>query len=182
MQDSALLGSTIKAAGLDVSQKESILDKTKEFLRLLQMKLPIGSLHKAEACRHIIAIELSCRVLNIPFDKAKLMSLSTVSLKDYRKSLITCKTVLNLTWVVKAAVEILSVKYGLELKDSASLVLQQYKTNYYDKLGASQQKYINLESSLYQTASFYIVAKENKVMRPSSRPLLCCSLTAEHSC
>ena len=161
--DISVLNKVAETVDVDNCNCAAVVQKAMELLRLLQIKLPMGSLQKADSSRHIIAIELSCRVLNKNFDRRKLIYHSGMIIKDYRKVLITYKKVLNLTWVVTAAFEILSVKYGIELRKSASKLINDYKANYFDKLSLSEQKYIELDSPLYQSAAFYVLAKKQKV-------------------
>lgn len=140
-----------------------IMDKTKEFLRLLQMKLPAGCLQKAEACRHIIAIELACRVENVPFEKSRLLRLSSVNANEYKRSLNTCKTVLNLTWNAVAIFHVLAIQYGDDLRAEAQNILSEYKLT---QSNSGKFRTINLDvtSSLYQSAAFFLAAKRKKVI------------------
>ena len=164
MQDSQELRDVILNAGIDPLL---IMDKTKEFLRLLQMKLPAGCLQKAEACRHIIAIELACRVENVPFEKSRLLRLSSVNTNEYKRSLNTCKTVLNLTWNAVAIFHVLAIQYGDDLKDIAQNILTEYKLS---QSNSGKFRTINLDvtSSLYQSAAFFLAAKRKKVLGPNS--------------
>lgn len=163
MQDSTVhLSAAISTVGLNPSR---VLDKTKEFLRLLQMKLPGGSLKKAEAYRHIIAIELACRVQNVPFEKTALLNLAgKPNPNDYKKALCSCKTVLNLTWNSVAVFNVLSVQYGEDVKIDAEKVLEDYRMRQIETVaGKYRAANVDFDSPLYQSAAFFLAAKRKKV-------------------
>jgi hypothetical protein len=158
--DDGIIRRALAAADLN---PDLVLGKTRELFRLLQMKMPLGCLKKAEACRHIIAIELSCRVLRIPFDKSKLMSQAPVNQSIYQEALISCKNVLNMKWDAGSAIDVLSVQYGVQIQGQANSNLETYRKAYIDKLDKSRQAHIDLNSPPYQAAAFILAAKMKKV-------------------
>ena len=155
--DSNVIKNVLESLGIsDTSDKfiNIILHKAKELLRILLMKLPLGSLKQVESYRILIIVDLSCKLLNVPIERSKVLQLLTIGYKIYRKSLLTCKKVLNLNWVQKPAIEILLVKYGRELREEVQSYLNKYRKCYYDGLTLYQQKLIDLESPLYQCCAF----------------------------
>ena len=140
-----------------------VMGKAREILRLLNMRMPSGCLKKAEACRHIIAIEIACRMTNISFDKNKLVAQAPVNSKVYQDTLLKCKNVLNLKWEASSVIDVLAVQFGLQLKTVATTVLEQYRVLYVDKLEKIRQAHVDLTSPVYQAAAFYVGAKSKKV-------------------
>jgi hypothetical protein len=159
MDDRTILNA-LERAGLDSSV---LLGKTKELLRLLQMKMPIGCLKKAEACRHIIAIEIACRMLKVPFEKIKLTQQAFVHLPVYQEALISCKNVLKLQFDAASVIDVLSVQYGSQLRVQATKFLEDFKLHYVESLDISRQAHIDLTAPAYQAAAFILAAKAKKV-------------------
>ena len=141
----------------------SVLAKTKEVLRLLNMRMPCGALKKAEVCRHIIAIEIACRLLNVSFDKNKLVLQSTLKMKSYQEALISCKNVLKVKWQTANIMDVLSVQFGVQHKTAAYSLLDKYQTEYVDKLNTNRQSFVDISSPVYQAAAYYIASKSQKV-------------------
>jgi origin recognition complex subunit 6 len=160
MASDAIIPSVIRAAGIDEGRS---LGKSREILRLLNMKMPVGCLKKAETCRHVLAIEIACRLLNIDFNKDRLLSQALVQPKVYQEALVSCKNILNLKWESASVVDVLAVQFGLQLKPLAFHVLDQYKTRYVDKLDKVRQQYIDISAPVYQAAAFFVAARKKKV-------------------
>lgn len=139
---------------VDADAVNSVHSKTREMIRLMGMRLPVGGLRKAEASRQTIAIELSCRVLSIPFNKAKLTQQAAVNAKDYQQALVTCKNVLNLQWTAASTIDILSVQFGVSLKPSALKNLEDFKRIHVDRLDKIIQATFDLSSSVYHARRF----------------------------
>lgn len=82
----------VKAAIDGEAAQASVYAKSKEVIRLMDLKLP--DLRRAEACRQVLAVDLACRVLNIQPNKANLMKQVPADAKDYQQALVKCKNVL----------------------------------------------------------------------------------------
>ena len=151
--------SSLQSLGLPLS----IAPKINELSRLMNIKFPVGSLKKAESCRQIFAVEISCRLGGIAFDKAALISRSNIGEKDYQMWLNIIKTTLGVNWTTVSPVELLTVRFGDTLRSLAVALLSQYKTKYVNLLDKSMQNNICLESAVYYAAAFVLAAKLRKV-------------------
>lgn len=160
MDNDSLLKLAIHAA--DVCP-DVIIEKTKQTLRRMELKFPPGSLKKFERIRHIVAIEISCRLKDIPFKKSNLIKYAAVSDKEYQQALMTIKTALNLNWTSAPVIEVLAIRFGVNLKVKAYWFLEEYKAKYFDKLDLSLKQNIDLNSSVYHAVAFYLSAKLQKI-------------------
>ena len=151
--------SSLQSLGLPLS----IAPKVSELLRLMNIKFPVGSLRKAELCRQVFAIEISCRLGGIVFDKAAIVSRSNIGEKDYQMWLNIIKTTLGVSWTTVSPLELLAVRFGDCLRPLALALISQYNTRYVDQLDKSIQNNICLESAVYYAAAFVLAAKLRKV-------------------
>ena len=178
--DSQILSNYVTNIGLNDCDKtlnakahtgdsKRIIDKALSLLRLLKLKLPEGSLRKAESCRALIAVELAVRSLGISFDRSKITSVCPISESEYKKGLVTSKQILGLEFLSSNnVIDILCIKYGgsscsTALKAEAQNILRKYQKKYVSKLNLDQQKFVNLDSQIYQAAAFFVAAKQAKV-------------------
>jgi hypothetical protein len=108
-----------------------ICDKGSEILRKMADRVPAGALGKAKSYRHLIAIELACRLLNVPFTREKLLSkCSNVSTLDFSQAVNNCKSSLRLVFTKTAAIDVLCVQFGGSLRAGALDVLREYHDKY----------------------------------------------------
>lgn len=154
----------------DVKDFEKVHSKSKELSRIILMKVPIGSLKAAESARSMIATELACRILNVPFNKTKLSQNTPTNEKDYHQGLVICKNVLNLNWDLSIS-ERLHVQFGSSLKDSGAKLLNEYKLKYVQNIDKHLQANINLDSAVYHAAAIYYSAKQEKISIDKNRLL-----------
>lgn len=176
--------------GITSNKQQETAKKTREYLRRLSHKLPIGNLKAAESYRHLIVIELVCRSLRIQFDRQKLLSLVTNNsnhknnnandsnsnsnsskknsrnplLTDYQKNYNMCKNLLQINYDKVSAMDYLCIAYGHELRKKAEEILETFRRVYVEKeLSEYDKNSINLELPIFQSAAFYIAAKLEKV-------------------
>lgn len=148
---------------LSIIPTKLLMDKVKELNRLLNNKIPTGSLGKTgEKCRKFIIIEIACKILNIPITKDKILKLSCCNLTEYQKHFTVCKIALNLRFESNIS-SILSIQYNEDLVLNSKRILHLYDQNYIKTLPENTQSYINLDLSIYQCAAFYIAAQLKKV-------------------
>ena len=159
MSEERFLLEAILKAGLT---DNLIIGKTQEILRKLLLKLPVGSLKKAEICRGLIAIEIACSFLNTSLDKVKLMAQVSITPKIYQEGLIKCKQVLKVQRDSDVTQK-LAVHFGVHLKCLVQDTLGQYKINYIDKLHPNQRALVDINSAVCQAAAFYVVGVKSKV-------------------
>ena len=148
-----------------------ICDKGSEILRKMNDRVPSGALGKAKSCTHILAVELACRVLNVSFNRDKLMAQTNVSSADFAQALNNCKSLLRLTFTKTSAIDVLSVQFGASLKGPALDLLREYQRLYVDRLDRARQVLIDLTAAEYQTAAYFLVAKQKKVVLDKKRLL-----------
>lgn len=141
----------------------SVTSKANEILRKMDIKLPTGCSRQVDSSRHVLAVELACRLLRVVFDRSSLISIASVSENDYSKALLTVKGILNLQWQAVPVLEMLGIKYGNALVSSAIRVLEQYRKEYVDKLDLAVRANIDLSHSVYLASAFFVAAKAKKV-------------------
>ena len=139
-----------------------ICDKVSEIMRKINDRVPAGALGKAKACPHILAVELACRSLNVMFSKERLMAQTSVSTKDVTQALTNCKSLLRLTFEKASAIDILSMQFGASHKSAALALLAEYRRLYVARLDKSRQLLVDLNASEYQTAAYFLAAKQKK--------------------
>lgn len=152
---------TMRAVG--ICPNSLLEDKTKEILRLLDQKIPIGSLKKSESCRILVAIELSCRLTKTVFDSNKIINFCCISSKDYQNLLNICKSALNLEWSSTSVQEVLTIRYSAGLVNASSELLKTFDERFIQKLPENSRCFVKLNSPLNQCAAFYLAASKNKV-------------------
>ena len=59
----------------------AIVSKAMELQRKMSFKVPKKALGKGEAVRHVVAVDLACRVCGVPYDKVLLASKSSLNIK-----------------------------------------------------------------------------------------------------
>jgi len=156
-----IIAELIQSTGLTSSRE--LVDKTKEYLRKLQSKLPMGSLGKGERCRTVLALEIACRQTDTHFERKQLLKNSSIADSDYQKALATCKAALEITQNFVNAAQVLALQYDQELVDHIKPILNQYQKLYVDKLPTSSRSYVKLDAPLYVCAAFLLAADTKKV-------------------
>jgi hypothetical protein len=160
---SIILESVVLSVVFNSYDREAVQSKAAELLRMMEWKIPVGGLRKADACRHLIAIEFACRLKGIAFSKEKLLQQTRIDSKDYQQEFVKCKTIMQLSWQKMAIVDVLAVQFGENLKAPALHLLAEYKRLYVDTLNKSRQVLEDLTSPVYNAAAFFLAAKQKKV-------------------
>ena len=157
-------------AQCDVNQCEmdTVLSKTQELLRKMDSKVPPGALAKAKNCRHHLAIDLSCKILKIPYNTQALIALSKINMKDFQQAITNCKKLLHIETQESMAIDILAIRLGTELKAKALETLEMYRKSYVKNLDHARQMSIDLSSPEYQAAAYFVAAKSAKMAASSS--------------
>lgn len=174
MLDERLIRDAISKCGLSQSVPQ-VIEKTKEMLRIMNIKMPTGYLKKAEICRHLYAIEHACQALGLSFDKTKLQEQAPVTKKIYLEGLMSCSQIDTTAARQNLHVNLpgnkgqllvlsrLAIHYGHDLQTAARHILMQYKKIYIDKLPENQQSLVNINSAVCQAAAFYVAGTKTKV-------------------
>lgn len=156
------------AVGDDKQKQTIVLNKAKEYIRKIEMKIPQQK-KNILLYRNIIAVDFACRILEISYDYNKLISLITINHKNYQDSFIYCKNLLDIKWNVPAAIELLAIHFGQQFKSSALKIYDEYYDKYVSKQLKTIQDGINNSASSYQAASFYIAAKDMNINLDKSK-------------
>jgi hypothetical protein len=135
-----------------------IVAKAMELQRKMSFKVPKKALGKGDVVRHVVAVDLACRVCGVPYDKVLLASKSGLSCKDYQQIVNVAKNYLELVVVKVAALEVLSIQFDVALKTAALEVLEDYSRLYVTKLDAARSTNIDLSSDVYQAAAFFVAS------------------------
>lgn len=151
-----------KLALLNVTSNRLLCDKAKEIYRKLLSKLPIGSLGRSEQARPILAIEISCRLLNVSITHEKCARLCSVNQSEYVRVLNTCKVALGVQWGSSNVDQVLSLQYSPDLVEESKRILNYYDSHYVLQLPTDSRRYVALDSPLYKCAAFYVAAATAK--------------------
>jgi hypothetical protein len=159
------------AVDIEVQRLDETISKSIELLRLANIKMPMTSsfAQKLEKPKHIIIMELSCRLLNVPFNTHKIRQLARdmkISASDYQKALATFKNVLDLKLDQTTSVlDLLSLRFDGFLKVHALEILDIYRVRHVAKLNVQsiRGQLIDLNSSLYQAVAFFLAAREKGI-------------------
>ena len=135
-----------------------IVAKAMELQRKMSFKVPKKALGKGDVVRHVVAVDLACRVCGVPYDKVLLASKSGLNCKDYQQIVNVAKNYLELVVVKVAALEVLSIQFDVALKTAALEVLKDYSRLYVTKLDAARSINIDLSSDVYQAAAFFVAS------------------------
>lgn len=153
------------SAALDIAGVASVpivVEKSLQMMRRIeQTHLNINKSFRSY--RQILALEISCRIANVPFNKTTLLTTMKVPEREYNQALTTLKRVLNLSWASIPVIEVLATKFGVTFKNRAFHIIEQYKTHYMSGLDKSVQVNIDLSSPEYHAAAFFLAAKMEKV-------------------
>jgi transcription initiation factor TFIIIB Brf1 subunit/transcription initiation factor TFIIB len=152
-----LIKETAKNAGINSAE---VTDKACELFRKLDMKFPKGSLRNVEINKHIIAIELACRILEAPYLKEKLIKESIVNQTDYNKSFNFCKAALEISFSDTNLLKKVYVDNGLEIKEETHKIIEDYNNIFLVTKNSTPIK----DKCLLECIALHIVLKNhNKV-------------------
>lgn len=137
-----------------------IKNKTEELMRKSIVKFPIGAAGQMESYRHIICIEIACRLLNISFVSKSLCQAACVSETDYKRAVTMMKNALKVEWQSIPTMETLAIKFGTTYKGIAYELLGKYQEQLRATVGASQDI---SKSAVHHAAAFYLAHRQRKV-------------------
>eukprot|EP01038_Epipyxis_sp_PR26KG_P008641 gene8641-11681_t len=170
MSTSCLISEALDRAGyhltgLSNDEKEKLLNKAKELLRSLNGKLPMGSLKKAEICRHIFVIEISLKLLSINQNSQslRLQTGAFISGEEYKKCLSTCKKILNVHDLPESTMDMMCISCN------CSSTMRKIATCFYDLYkrlicGDKQTlSHLELNTSVYLAGCLFIANSEFQI-------------------
>ena len=138
-----------------------IKSKTEELMRKSIVKFPIGVAGQIESYRHIICIEIACRLLNIPFVSKSLSQAACIGETDYKRAVTMMKNALNVDWQTIPTMETLAIKFGTTYKNIAYELLRKYQEQLRAAPGVSQDI---SKSAVHHAAAFYLAHRQRKVL------------------
>ena len=118
--DESRLKHILSALGLS----SCVETKAVEILRKINIRIPMGTSRQLDTCRYAVSVEISCRILNQPFDKAAVIVHSGIGKNDYLKMVTTVKTALDLNWSTLPLVDIFGIRFGDHIKRVAVKILE----------------------------------------------------------
>lgn len=142
-------------------QWSDIKGKTEELVRKSKVKFPLGAAGHMESYRHIICIEIACRLLNVPFSSKTLSQAACVGETDYKRAVTVMKNALNVDWQTIPTMETLAIKFGTTYKGVAYELLNKYQTQLHATPGVSQDI---SKSAVHHAAAFYLAYRQRKVL------------------
>lgn len=131
-----------------------------EYLRLLELKIPVGSLKKAECARAAIVTDFACRNLQVAYDKKKIIECGMLSVKDYNLAFTRCKNVLQLEFQKTSILDTLLIYTGYQdnIRRLAERILEVYREKATSKLINSDRN-IDFKSDVYEASAFKLACK-----------------------
>ena len=139
-----------------------IHDKASEIIRKIKDKVPLATLGKAKSCILILAVELACRCLNVPFNKERLITQANIPAKDIAQAIVNCKSLLRLNFIKASTMDILSLQFGANHRIAALNLLNEYQRLYIDRLDKSRQSLMDITAPEYHAAAYFLAAKLKK--------------------
>jgi hypothetical protein len=155
------LKTALSAAGF--GDDSTIRSHSINILRKINNSFQKGFFKKLDDCRHILAVEASCRLNGIPFEKENLYKLLSFSRNEYMHALRTVKNVLRLNWKDVSIIDILSARLDSKSQESAYDFLEKFQKVYVSKLDTQIQQNININTAEYHAVAFFLAAKSRKV-------------------
>lgn len=143
---------------LDVGSEVS--SQAMEFLRLLELKIPLGGLKRAECARPAIAVEFACKMLQIVYDRMKIFECAMLPSKDYNIAFTKCKNILQLDLRDCSVLDTLLVYTGYKsnMKILAEKILEAYREKISGRTGLSERN-IDFRSDVYLASAFKLSCK-----------------------
>ena len=168
----------ISRLGITDSEASS---KAMEYLRLLELKVPLGGLKKTECARPAIAVEFACRNLQVMYDRKKLFECAMVSSKDYNMAYTRCKNILQLDFRNCSVLDTLLVYTGYKsnIRVLAEKILEAYREKLPGKIGFSERN-IDFKSDVYMAAAFKLACKMKRCPCDRKDVLSLCGLEASY--
>lgn len=145
---------------------DEIKSKAMELLRKSMVKFPIGTTGPIESYRHIICIEIACRLLNVSFQRKSLSQAACVSETDYQRAVTVMKNALNIDWQTIPVMDALAIKFGTTFKGSANELLAKYQAHLSTApLAPTHQRTSQdiSKSAVHHAAAFYLTLRQRKV-------------------
>lgn len=105
--------------GACVGEGEVLIDKAKTICRRIEKQFD-ATIYKNS--KVIFAVDIACRMLNIPMDRAKNSSMST---SDYKKTLNILKAGLGVNWQT-VSLDSLAIKYNIKFANELRYILNKY--------------------------------------------------------
>lgn len=150
---------------LRLSTNASLHKKAEEYLRMMEANDHVGKI--TNTCKHLIAIEIACTVLNESFEKEKFMKLSGLKWSAYRQKVNFLKKILCIHEIAPSSSSTLdllciSFEVGNDLKASALKLLDLFNNEDLSKMGSSRRAVYKLDSPEFLAAAFYIAFKSHQ--------------------
>lgn len=124
------------------------------------VKFPLGTFGQIESYRHIICIEIACRLLNVSFVPKIFPQAACVSETDYKRAVTVVKNALNVDWQKIPTIETLAIKFGTTYKSIAYDLLNKYQEQLRSAPGSIQDI---SKSAVHHAAAFYLTHRQRKV-------------------
>ncbi|KAK9765584.1 hypothetical protein K7432_005972 [Basidiobolus ranarum] len=143
---------------LQLEQNLKVAEKAREFLELVNFKLPTASLKQGGVCKPALCVQLACESLHEEFSQPALISLSGVPLNVYRNTLAIVKRSLSLDNQV--TIDELGVQFGCtQITPSVAQLMSAFREKWSSMLTAAQLTSVDFEQPVYIATAFYKCCK-----------------------
>ena len=162
-EDNLMYINTSTVAGVNWSDIES---KTFELLRKISIKFQSNISTQLQSIKYILAIDLSCKLLTLDYNRNNLIKLSGVRESEYIRNVNVILTALNVDTNQIPTIDMLSIKFGTTYKTITIDILDRYL-----KYECNKGHIIAVDNpriqAVHQAAAFYVTLKQRKVTQHS---------------
>ncbi|ORX99578.1 hypothetical protein K493DRAFT_335694 [Basidiobolus meristosporus CBS 931.73] len=145
-------------SSLQLEQNLKIAEKAREFLELVNFKIPSTSLKQGGVCKPALCVQLACESLHEDFSQPALVSLSGVPPNVYRNTMAIVKRSLSLN--TQVTVDELGVQFGCtQITPSVAQLMQSFRGKWTSMLTGAQLNSVDFEHPVYLATAFYKCCK-----------------------
>ena len=143
-----------------------IQSKTFELLRKISVKFQSNISPQLQSIKYILAIDLSCKLLNLDYNRNNLIKLSGIRESEYIRNINVILTALNIDTNQIPTIDMLSIKFGTTYKTITIDILDRYIKYEYKKGHIIAVDSPRIQA-VHQAAAFYVTLKQRKVTQHS---------------
>ena len=161
--DNSMYINTSTVAGVNWPDIQS---KTFELLRKISVKFQSNISPQLQSIKYILAIDLSCKLLNLDYNRNNLIKLSGIRDSEYIRNINVILTALNIDTNQIPTIDMLSIKFGTTYKTITIDILDRYIKYEYNKGHIIAMDNPRIQA-VHQAAAFYVTLKQRKVTQYS---------------
>lgn len=143
---------------LKLARQGQVGQRAAETLRLMQVKVPAGSLHKGEACRAAVALDMAHRILGQAAPR-ELAGLSSVPQRLFKQTLEKVENMMGVRALSSVSIAQLGVKYGgmQDVVPEATALFERFRE--VTCADAPRSQHSDFSDPAFSLAAFLVVAR-----------------------